>query len=275
MFLYRTHPTSENTSSIINLRNKEELTEMLSKGIDHRDTKVDDIISLVTDASVVDAMISLGGYSNILVLPTPITQERLRDENYAAIDNAGDMLFPIIHNITGGQGNVYVGLPEEGHLYKKVWEDIGVVTLPMTNWFSLDRKIDVETDIIFDAVVLLGCDHSTNTGTFKSEDIKSKLGRVIHENTHLIDVNRKGKREISGATQDISGKKTSFVNGVNSQKPIFNMATGFMSVQLLNELVDFSRIGTAEARKHKTMCHYHNLCHKNIAKLEDFYKVYK
>ena len=143
MLLYRTHPTSSTTNSIINLSKKEELVTKLCEGINHRDSKEADIVSLVTDASIVDAMVSSGDYINVLVLPSPITQERLRNTMYQAIGNAGDMLFPIIHNLTGGKSRLYVGLPEEGHLYKELWEDYGVETIPMENWFTLDRKIQI------------------------------------------------------------------------------------------------------------------------------------
>jgi hypothetical protein len=274
MLLYRTHPTSKNTSSIINLRNKEELIRNLREGINHRDTEVDDITALVTDASVVDAMISLGNYENILVLPSPITQERLRNKTYNPIGNAGDMLFPIIHKLTGGKGNVYVGLPESGHLYKKVWEDYDVDILPMKNWFTLDRKIGVETDMVFDAVVLIGCNHSSKTGSFKVEDIKDNLKSVSHWGTDLIDINREGsKRNIIGKKGDISSKIDILSNSINSTKNLCDPDYG-LSIEQFRELFGRTEDNRFEPYKLKTSYHYSNLCHRNVAKIKEFYKVY-
>lgn len=315
MLLYRTHPTSKTTNTVTNLRDKEEFVTSLSDNIDHSDNDFDTITALVTDASVLDAMISLGNYENILVLPTPIDQERLVDDkqtslpfgaigkvgkSYTPIGNAGDMLFPVVHNFVGGKGNVYVGLPEEGHLYKRVWEDYNVNILPMSNWFTLDRKIGIETDIVFDAVVLLGCKHSHKTGGFNSEDIKGNLKGVIHENTHLIDVNRElSKRDINGKKQDISDNKTTFIQNINSTQSIYNdplwqpSFLGFnygFSLQLemmINEdnwsVVDkqWHPVHTGIIKEHqyhppmrRTGKQYINLCFRNIKNLETFYKVY-
>ena len=281
MFLYRTHPTSLTTNSVVNLNEKEKLKERLCEGINHRDTEEDDIISLVTDASVVDAMVSTGEYGNILVLPTPIVQERLRDTMYQPIGNAGDMLFPIIHRVTGGRGNVFIGLPEgQDHLYKNVWEEYNIPILPMDNWFNLDRNIDIKTPpyMKFDAVVLLGCKHSLKTGTFKSEDIRKRLSSVINDRSVLIDVNRKGsERKITGKMEDISDKKNYLTYSINSQMRIldYSIPSG-LSPTLCHTLFEINtQNGNIEPHRQKEMLHHKNLCYRNMTNLENFYKVYK
>jgi hypothetical protein len=240
------------------------LLEGLKNAIDHRDTEHYDIIALTNDAAAIDSIIAQKEYENILVLPTPIPQsDRLRSRFYRAHNNYGDQLFPIIHEINESAGNVYVGLPESGHLYEKAWKDFGVKILPMDNWFSLNRKIDLKTDIKFDAVVLLGNTAFCKSGTFKSTDIKKNLSSVCTEDFDLIDIDRGNTdRNIKGNTQDISLEVVRYMHCVNTPHKHFRIEG------------NINKDMRSDVGKTKALFVYWGVS-KNIGTLKDFYKVYK
>jgi hypothetical protein len=70
MLLYRTQPKNSTQNSIIHALTKKELMSDLGliSRFKNKKLKQADLIPLVTDASIIDGLITCGGYSNILVV---------------------------------------------------------------------------------------------------------------------------------------------------------------------------------------------------------------
>lgn len=235
MFLYKTQPRTPTHNSIINLDTKERLLKMLMDNIDHRDNKHGDMSTLVSDASIVDGLLSQQGYKNILVLPSKI-DGRLRDPRYRPIGSAGDHLLPVIHETMESEGKMYVALPEE-HLYRKVYEAAGVSIINTDNFYKLGGHLPrFKSDVKFDAVVLLGTAGESGEGKYQVKDIKKKLAKHCTEDFDLIDLYRSGKRQLKGGTKDLPTTEQvhRFVSCVNTPKKIYNPKTFIMPHRILN-----------------------------------------
>jgi len=275
MILFDTQPTSLSTASFVTHTSRLSVIERLTNTICHCDNKLADISTLLNDASLISSMISMGGYKNILVLPTPITEERLRNRKYEPTDHSGDLLFPIVHQFCGGEGKVSVAVAEEGHLYEGAWKEFGVNTIPVKNWFSLDRTIqDIDCNIHgkFDAIVLMGNRHSIKKGTFQSNDIKEKFKTVCTPSFDMIDVCRKNSKKtriIKGKTRDLSNFKRRFIKFANTSGM---WGTIYTSTHKLPEaLRGYKRHPSYDRRRLLTHFRFNH----NIEQLETFYKVFK
>jgi len=275
MILYDTHPTSVDTAFTLPPLAAETVTYRLSNTICHRDNTIDDVATLLNDASIISDMISMGNYKNILVLPTPITEERLRNRKYEPIGSSGDLLFPIIHKMCGGTGNVSVAVAKEGHLYKDAWEGFNVNIIPVDNWFSLDMPMKgIRTSKYgkFDAVVMIGNQHSSKTGTFKSTDVRVNLRNICTSDFDLIDVyrqNSKSTRIIKGKTRDLSTFREKYIQFINTNNRWGKVYTG------THKLPKVLRVrSNHELFSHKRRLMHFRLNH-NIEQLETFYKVFK
>jgi hypothetical protein len=278
MILYDTHPTSMDTASVIDPVDRLSVLDRLTKTIRHRDNNIDDISALLNDASIISAMISMSEYKNILVLPTPVTEERLRNRKWEPTGNSGDLLFPIIHEFCGGTGKVSVAVAKEGHLYEDAWKEFNVNTIPVDNWFSLDTPIKgIRTSKYgkFDAVVMIGNRHSHKTGTFKSLEVRFGLRDICTPDFDLIDVyrqNSKSRRIITGKKQDLSILKQRFVKYINTGN---RWGKIYSSTHKLPKVLRYrSRSTTPELFSNKRRLTHFRLNH-NIEQLETFYKVFK
>ena len=262
MFLYKTQPRNPTHNSIINLDTKERLLNMLMDNIDHRDNKHGDVNTLVTDASVVDGLLSQQGYKNILVLPSKVTG-RLRDTRYRPIGSAGDHLLPVIHETMQAEGKMYVALPEE-HLYRKAYEEVGVSIIEVDNLYKLGGHLPrFKTDVKFDAVVLLGTVGESGDGKYQVNDIKKKLAKHCTEDFDLIDLYRSGQRQLKGNEKDLptTEQVQRFVSCVNSPRKLYHPVTGLTPHRILNSL------------KRKELLLYFRLG-ENIKNVNKFYRVF-
>lgn len=275
MILFDAQPTSLSTASFVSHTSRLSVIERLTNTICHRDNKLADISTLLNDASLLSSMIAMGGYKNILVLPTPITEERLRNKKWEPTDHSGDLLFPIVHQFCGAEGKVSVAVAKEGHLYEDAWKEFNVNTILVDNWFSLDRTInDIDCDIHgkFDAIVLMGNRHSIKRGTFQSNDIKKKFRTVCTPNFDMIDVCRKNSKKtriIKGKKRDLSDFKQRFLKFANTSSM---WGTIYTSTHKLPEaLRGYKRHPSYDRRRLLTHFRFNH----NIEQLETFYKVFK
>ena len=262
MFLYKTQPRTPTHNSIINLDTKERLLKMLMDNINHRDNKHGDMSTLVTDASVVDALLSQQGYQNILVLPSKI-DGRLRDTKYRPIGSAGDHLLPVIHETMESEGKMYVALPEE-HVYRKAYEASGVSIIEVDNFYKLGGHLPrFKSDVKFDAVVLLGTAGESGDGKYQVNDIKKKLVKHCTEDFDLIDLYRSGQRQLKGKEKDLPTTEQvhRFVSCVNTPRKIYHSLTMVMPLRLLNN------------RKRKENLIYFRLG-ENIQNVNKYYRVF-
>ena len=256
MLLYKSQPKTAIVNNIVNLNAKRQLLDTLQEELlKFRGKKYDaqTLTSLVTDASIIDAALVLGGYENILVVTSFNESEykRLRDYRYRAIKSAGDHLLPIIHKMNNSHGNMTVTYSKFfDSLYSKY--DINV---SKSDEFRIDGDFRIRSQDKFDAVVLLGCESSVK-GKYQSEKVKAKFARYCTDNFHLIDIYRNDFRKINGRSKDITNVKNRIVNIVNTPKVIFQG----------KKLVDVPN-------KTKDQLTYERLV-DNITNLQNYYRVY-
>lgn len=147
MFLYRTQPKTTDTNNIINLHSKEtmlrgirDVTPTFGGKSPHRN----DFITLFTDGCVLDGMLTLAGYDNILVVTSfeDNNYERLRDRNYRPVNSAGDHMLPIIHKLNGSHGNIYVTKVLNGDsFYSKLYDQYDIKTVDSNSYFKIDGDL--------------------------------------------------------------------------------------------------------------------------------------
>ena len=263
MLLYKTQPKDDTHNHLINMSAKERLVESLMEGINHRDNKNMDVSTLVTDASVVDGLIAQGCYENILFVTSPIRNPRLRSSYYQPIDNAGDLLTPVVHVANESAGKAYVTVPNEGHMYSKVYKNWDIPIVQMEEHFEVGSAVTVRlnTSVKFDAVVLLGCGGSGHKHNIS--DVKKKFARYCTEDFTLIDVYRKGSRTIRGETLDLTQEIKRYITCVNALQPLYN---NFLKVPL--------QLLITGQKKQKEWSMYYRLG-DNISRINEFYRVYK
>jgi len=264
MFLYRTQPKTTDTNNIINLHSKEtmlrgirDVTPTFGGKSPHRN----DFITLFTDGCVLDGMLTLAGYDNILVVTSfeDNNYERLRDRNYRPVNSAGDHMLPIIHKLNGSHGNIYVTKVLNGDsFYSKLYDQYDIKTVDSNSYFKIDGDLKLKTDVKFDAVVLLGCE-SYKTGKFSIKEIKAKFAKYCVEDFDLIDVYRGDRRIITGGTKSIDTIKSKMIETVNTPTIIYDFNTR------LNESKDWSHM--------REKLQYFRLV-LNFEHMNKYYKVY-
>ena len=266
MLLYKTQPRCFNTSSIINLNMKEKLMESLGT-ISHFKNKTlvyDDLIGLVTDASILDGLISTSDYRNILVLPSfeDKDYDRLRDRNYRPVKSAGDHLLPVIHKVNESQGNMYLASPKtDTNHFNAIYDYYDIDRIECNDYFHLDGDFKMKDyGIRFDAVVLLG-NKSFKKGKFSVESIASKFQKYCQNNFVVIDVRGDESREVKGSRVDTYPNKLRMVECVNTPDRVYNPKTRVIAEK------DYMRF-----KKH--MLHYYRLA-LNLESIDDWYKVFK
>ena len=229
MLLYKTQPKSDTENTIINLGLKQKLVGSLA--VDFRGKRIDynDAVTLMTDAGIVDGLVTQGGFMNILILPSfrDDDYKKLRDRNYRPINSAGDHLFPIVHMANESKGKITVALPKSVDTYLRgLYETWGVNVIESDSLFWIDQDFRVKTNETYDCVVLLGCP-ATKKGKHKIEDVKKRLSKYIIPNATVIDIYRNvpAEREITGGTQDISTYVERMIECVNTPNKVYDKTT--------------------------------------------------
>lgn len=226
MFLYRSQPKTPDTNNIINLDTKETILREIRDLMKFRGKSPhrNDLTTLFTDGCVLDGMITLAGYENILVVTSfeDSNYTRLRDRNYRPVNSAGDHMLPIVHKLNGSSGNMYVTKVTGGDsFFTKLYDHYGIASVPCNSYFKLDGDLKIKTDVKFDAVVLLGCD-SYKKGKFSAKDIKAKFAKYCTEDFDLIDVYRNKGRTLKGGTKSIDLVKNDLIEAVNTPVKIYD-----------------------------------------------------
>ena len=236
----------------------------LISSINNNSLEYADFVTLVTDASIIDGLITCGGYNNILVVTSfeDKNYERIRDKNYRPVLSAGDHLLPIVHSKCQSDGNIYVTMPKNADNYMKpIYDKYEVNMLPVDSYFKLDADFKIKTDVQFDCVVLLGCE-SYKKGKFKIADIKKKFARYCIPNFDLIDVYRnvEAPRKITGGTQDISNRVERMIECVNTPTKVYDRTTRVVPnapyMQNMRQQLMYYRLAL------------------NLEKYEEYYRVY-
>jgi hypothetical protein len=190
MIHYRTQPmgyVDGEFKSILN--NHERKKEIVKKVGEYIKLPHEEVVDLITDASIMDAMILAGDYKNILI----VTTTNLTNEN-------GDHLIPVIHKFNYGVGNISVTQPK---LYENrlggLYQDFDIDVVEVDTFFHLgqDKLRMKHNGEPFDAVVLLGNESISNV-KHKLHDIKSMFSPHCTEVFDLIDIHRGSKRKLHG-----------------------------------------------------------------------------
>ena len=191
MIRYRTQPMGyvdgEFKSVINNLQRKKDLLANIREYI--KDLKDDEVVDLITDASVMSAMILAGNYKNILVVTSSNPTH-----------NEGDHLIPVIHKFNYGVGKMSVTTPKRlENRFGGLYEDLGVDIVEVDSFYHLGQdKVRLKHDgEPFDAVVLLGNESLTNS-KHKLHEIKAVFSPHCVEVFDLIDIYRGSDRNMQG-----------------------------------------------------------------------------
>ena len=236
MIRYRTQPMGyvdgEFKSVINNYQRKKDILANIREYL--KAPKDDDIVDMITDASVMSAMILAGDYKNILVVTSsnPTHSE-------------GDHLIPVIHKFNYGSGKISVTTPKRlENRFGGLYEDLDVDIVEVDSFYHLGQdKVRMNHDgEPFDAVVLLGNESLTNS-KHKLHEIKAVFSPHCTEVFDLIDIYRGSDRTLQG--------------GILPQQNV-----QLVSNIILNE--DMSR--QKETDKYKRVFH-------NIESIEQIYKV--
>jgi len=190
MINYRTQPMGyvdgEFKSVINNRQRKKDLLARVSKYITY---PTDKTIDLITDASIMSAMILAGNYKNILVMTSDVFD-----------NNEGDHLIPVIHKFNYGVGKMTVTKSKSTESkFDRLYKDFDIPSVEVGSIFALGKdsiNINWEGEP-FDAVVLLGNEGIINK-KFKSGDIKKQLAPYCEEGVDLIDIYRGSARVLLG-----------------------------------------------------------------------------
>ena len=162
MLLYRSQPKNVTESNIINLETKRVLKRRVidtQPKYNNKRITNEDVIALMIDGSVLDGMLTLSGYQNILVVTSfdDKTYEKLRDRNYRPIKSAGDHMLPIVHKVNESEGNLYVTkVRNSENYYTKLYDEFSIPFVEVDSYFRIDTDFKMKTNVKFDAVVLLG-----------------------------------------------------------------------------------------------------------------------
>ena len=190
MIRYRTQPmgyVDGEFKSILN--NHERKKEIVKKVSEYIKLPHEEVVDLITDASIMDAMILTGDYKNILI----VTTTNLTNEN-------GDHLIPVIHKFNYGVGNISVTQPK---LYENklggLYQDFDIDVVEVDTFFHLgqDKLRMKHKGEPFDVVVLLGNESISNV-KHRLDDIKAMFSQHCTEVFDLIDIYRGSKRKLHG-----------------------------------------------------------------------------
>lgn len=230
MLLYRTQPKDNTNCNIINLNKKEGLIKNIGKFKGNQITS-NDATTLLTDASIIDGLITSAGYQNILVVTSfeDKNYDKLTDKIYRPINSAGDHYLPIIHKVNESAGNMVVTVTKNGDNYlKSLYEKYDITTTESETYFRLDQDFRIKTDVKFDCVVLLGCEASKK-GSHRINDVKKRFSKYCTSDFDLIDIYRNNERKISGGTQDIIGHVERMIECVNTPTKIYDKRNRFIN----------------------------------------------
>ena len=190
MIHYRTQPmgyVDGQFSSVINNHSRKK--DIVSKIREYIKLSQDEVVDMITDASIMSAMILAGEYKNILI----VTTSNLTNDN-------GDHLIPVIHKFNYGTGNISVTQPKllENRL-GGLYEEFDIDIVEIDTFFSLGQdKLRMKHDgEPFDAVVLLGNESLTNK-KHKLWEIKAQFSPHCTEVFDLIDIYRGSTRTLEG-----------------------------------------------------------------------------
>jgi hypothetical protein len=191
MIRYRTQPMGyvdgEFTSVINNYQRKKDILANIREYL--KAPKDDDIVDMITDASIMSAMILTGDYKNVLVVTSsnPTHSE-------------GDHLIPAIHKFNYGVGKMSVTTPKRlENRFGGLYEDLDVDIVEVDSFYHLGQdKVRINHDgEPFDAVVLLGNESLTNS-KHKLHEIKAVFSPHCTEVFDLIDIYRGSDRTLQG-----------------------------------------------------------------------------
>lgn len=231
MFLYISQPRSTTKNNIINFASKNRILESFENlGLSYfkgKQVRGTDLITLFSDGVVLDGMLTLTGYQNILVVTSFMDNnyDRLRDRNYRPVKSAGDHTLPIVHKFNESVGNMYVTkVKNDDSYFAQIYDKIGIPSVIMNSPFRIDGDLKLKTDVKFDAVVLLGCE-SYKQGNFSVKEVKNKFAKYCTEDFDLIDVYRGDRRKLKGRTKSIETQKTKFIEVINTPKKIYDHNT--------------------------------------------------
>jgi hypothetical protein len=269
MFLYRTQPKSTSEYNIINLKRKQEMMHELLIASryksNHRQRKRNDFITLLTDGCLLDGMLTLAGYDNILVVTSfeDRNYDRLRDRTQRPVNSAGDHMFPIVNSMNGSHGNIYAtSVPNGDSFFTHLYGHYNINMVDCDSYFKVDNDFKLRNvSVKFDAVVLLGCE-SIKKGNFRASDVKAKFAKYCIEDFDMIDVYRGDRRKLTGGTKSITDTKKKMIECVNTPIRVYDEKTR------LNVTKD-----DANWQRTRPWLQYMRLA-MNIESLQNYYKVY-
>jgi hypothetical protein len=267
MLLYKTQPKNSVENTVIPLSTKEKIVGDIRKCIpsyNGKHTKVNDVTSMVTDASILDAMIAVSGYENILVVPSFENNDypKLRDGRYRPIRSAGDHLFPIVHTVNETHGNIYVAQPKLGNIFDDLYAMYDINVIHCDSWFKIDGSFHLaENDAPkFDAVVLLG-NEGYKEGSFNPQAVKAKFARHCTDDFQLVDAYRGTLRRLTGTPKSRDNSINRVINAINTPNRIYTP-----KLLLLPEFKD-KLVNTKDELLYRRLAH-------NIESINEWYKVY-
>lgn len=234
----------------------------------------EDLTSLITDASVIDGMLTLSGYQNILVVTSFESKDytgKLRDRRYRPIKSAGDHMLPIVHKFNESAGNIYVTkVRNSENYYTELYERFNIPSVDVDSYFKLDGDFKIKTNVKFDAVVLLGSE-SYKQGKFNASDVKKKFARYCVDDFDLIDVYRASancgpnRRKLKGGTKSIDTQRNTLIEAVNTPHKVFDQNTGINWRQFFN--LEKGSIYTRQKLMYMRLG-------SNLATLKEYYRVF-
>lgn len=199
MLLYKAQPVGfiddKFTSRLVSRTEKHELVENIKT---HTRLDYKNLVNMITQASLIDAMIVAGNYKNILVVTSIETSDLTNI-------SAGDHLFPIVHKVNKSIGEIYVTTPRSSNsVYTKMYNAFDINSIQCDACFTLDDKsFKIRTNVKFDAVVLLGTISRLKGKSLNGKIVKKLFEPYCETTFDLIDVYRGNTRMLVG------GKSTS------------------------------------------------------------------
>lgn len=177
-----------------------------------------ELMSLTTEAAILDAILLQKRYENILVVSShKDDSHNVTNPNFTPYKNMGHHFLPIINKLNLTENNMYVAQVDNvNNMFTKLYETYGIETIRMTEDYNLNaKKIRLSTDVKFDAVVLLGIE-GLKKGKFQSKDIRETFApycvNSAFEDFDLIDLYVGDDRTLQ-PTPDI---QETFINSVVS-----------------------------------------------------------
>lgn len=282
MLLYRTQPKTPSENNLYNLSNKIDVIDTISsdlKTFKGSPLESEEWTTLITDASIIDALLVDAGYNNILVVTSfeDALYDRIRDRNYRPVKSAGDHLLPVIHKLNESSGNIYVTkTPHENNWFTQLYNNNEVNFVESETIFRVDGELRLNTNIKFDAVVLLGSE-SLKQGKFNAKDVKKKFEKYCTDKFDLIDIYRNNRREIKGSTKSIDKHVNRFIVSVNTPAKVYDNVTRINLKNFEEYNVGKKQVSPHDRKKalvsHKQKLLYYRLA-LNIEHINEYYRVF-